>query len=218
MTSDFLLMISISPTHASTHTLTIYNNDGWPLTVQQQANVLTSRINAPVPTRMYGVTCEYSTFNSKYWCNSTCIQIPAQKIANPDAWNQQQQKKERTEMFFASCMKFLSANFKLKRRICAVMSSRISTLYTHSTETVAFCSSGSVWAWEYVDKRRQTRKNRYLLLLSPPPNVDTFVANTVELCHIFVIKTFDDLTCNKLTTPLNMMMTMCTHFNYVLRT
>lgn len=87
---DFNFSHAREHTHTHTFTLTIYNSDGWPLTVQQQANVLTSKINAPVPTRMYGVTFEYSIFSSKYWCNSTCIQMPAQKIANPDAYNQQE--------------------------------------------------------------------------------------------------------------------------------
>lgn len=79
------------------HALTVYNSEGFPLTVQQHAREETNRINAPEKTKMYGATLEYSTFNSKYLCNSTCIQIPAQKIANPDACTEFQSESKTNE-------------------------------------------------------------------------------------------------------------------------
>lgn len=94
--------------------LTVYKSDGFPLTVQQQAKVDTSNMNAPVPTKIYGVTFEYSTFNSKYLCNSTCIQIPAQKIAKPDAC----EKKSSNNFFYQPCMTFSNnARRKLEQNV-----------------------------------------------------------------------------------------------------
>lgn len=65
--------------------LTAYRSAGCFLIVQQHANVLTNNITEPVPTKMYGANSEYSPFISKYLCISTCIHIPEQTKANPDA-------------------------------------------------------------------------------------------------------------------------------------
>lgn len=64
----------------------MYSKDGWPLTVQQQANVAANNMNAPVPTKTYGTEFEKSALSSKNFMSFTCIQIPAHNMARPVAY------------------------------------------------------------------------------------------------------------------------------------
>lgn len=64
---------------------TKYRRAGCPFNVQKQASDPTTKIKIPVATKTYGAEFEKSELSSRYLCNSSCIQIPAQIIANPDA-------------------------------------------------------------------------------------------------------------------------------------
>lgn len=68
--------------------------------------------------------------------------------------------------------------------------------------TVALCSRGSDWAWEYVDKTTSDTKKSIFTVVAAAAAVKLGMWIHLYQTYIFVIKSFDDLTSNKLTTPI----------------